>query len=201
MLSKPWQVNQPYTVSSEYRALADVIVAMMVTPAIPAKANRHWQRFRSLDIQTWQNTVRRTTYTKVLKNFVGELVAKGNGNVDGKDPHRPVEARAGRTYDLYRKARGLYDKFRIVKDEGKDIVTTIDVQSVHQGRERRMADEYEAMEDHRADLLDYFENSNRFTEVVDPPTSLDVLLDEIEEVCGQVDKETHETHFRPGMMY
>lgn len=173
---------------------------MMVPPDCLAQANQHWCRLQSLSRQDWQDTLHATPYTKVLKNLVVELMAKREVDANKSNSSYPPEPKTERTYCLYRKARDLYDKFRVVKDEGKDTVTVVDVQSVQRMHEQMAAGELEDLLQQRADMLDDLENSNRFTERLAPPTSLDLLVEEIEQVCDEVDKEAHDTRFNPRMV-
>ncbi|KAK9772940.1 hypothetical protein SCAR479_10450 [Seiridium cardinale] len=192
--------DQPYTITSEYRALADVIVAMMVKPADPDEANNHWQKLRSLDAHDWQAAIAHTTYTKVLKNFVAELMSATERPFKYDPSRRPID-RAQRTFLMYKKAKSLQQKFRTLKNEGKDVVTTTHLQ-IEQGKlDRKAAEEHADNEQHKQDVLEYLQNSNRFAGSDDPPTSMDDLLDEIDEVCDEVNNDTYDTHPRPGMVY
>jgi hypothetical protein len=173
---------------------------MMVPPEYNSEANAHWQRLRSLDAQHWHYVITNTTYTKVLINFVAELMSLRESVGKAYCTSKPVD-RAERTFYLYRKARVLYDRFRTVKDEGKDVVTSTHVQIEQGKRDRRADEEHAKMEKYREDLLEYFQTSNRFTGVVVPPTSMDDLLEEIEAVCEEADTATYETQSRPGMVY
>ncbi|KAH6647621.1 hypothetical protein BKA67DRAFT_539471 [Truncatella angustata] len=194
-----------YTITSEYRALADVIVAMMIPPETHSEALRHFTYTKTLPEQQWQRQLADAPYTKVLKNFVHELYrieeprANNTSVITAADQHNTFER--DKTFTLYRKARDLYDKFRIVKDEGKDVVTADHVRGIQDRRDREAEAKHARQEQRKKDLLEHFKTSNRFNDDAEEPTSMDLLLQEISEVVDEVRNTTAETHFRPGMVH
>ncbi|KAI0394256.1 hypothetical protein F5Y17DRAFT_268533 [Xylariaceae sp. FL0594] len=63
----PHQPGQPYTMVSEYRAVGEIIQAMMVEPT----SNDHMEMIQSQS--TYQN-LKNAKYTPRLKNFIGKLM-------------------------------------------------------------------------------------------------------------------------------
>ncbi|KAI1116422.1 hypothetical protein F5Y14DRAFT_64099 [Nemania sp. NC0429] len=103
----PYQIAQPYTFVSEYRAVGEIIQAMMIEPI----GGNHMERIRS---QPAQANLQNAKYTGRLKNFVVKLMEN--------DPWQNVAGAANPTYvtsDLYREAQqGL--RWFIRSGSGKD---------------------------------------------------------------------------------
>ncbi|KAI1182918.1 hypothetical protein F5B17DRAFT_443862 [Nemania serpens] len=95
----PHQLGQPYTFVSEYRAVGEIIQAMMVEPT----GSRHMERIRSQPVKA---NLRDTTYTAHLKNFVVKLMEFDPWQkVPGAEQFNPIYV----TSDLYRESReGLW---------------------------------------------------------------------------------------------
>ncbi|KAI1304040.1 hypothetical protein F5Y03DRAFT_181309 [Xylaria venustula] len=107
----PHQPLQPYTIISEYRALGEIVQAMMVEPT----GGDHIKRIQSRPVRT---NLKDTTYTGRLKNFVVKLMEF--------DPWNSVAIADPTTYvtsDLYREALEAVEVFMATgRDEAESYV-------------------------------------------------------------------------------
>lgn len=177
---------------------------MMVRPEVDSEGNDHWQRLSALqskNVDKWLRLIAQTPYTLVLKEFVTELISKGEAVKSNCKGTAPISREVEMTFCLYRKARDLYDKFRTVEDEGKDVVTADHVQAMQGRRDRNTVVKHEEEERRKTELLNYFATSNRFNNDVAPESSLDRLLAEINEVCDDIDNAYHDSQFQPKLLF
>ncbi|KAI1424045.1 hypothetical protein F5Y12DRAFT_785630 [Xylaria sp. FL1777] len=89
----PYQPHQPYTMVSEYRALGEIIQAMMIEPT----GSEHIQRIQS---QSARVNLKDTKYTGRLKNFVVKLMEADPWHTKAGIAPNPTYV----TSDLYREA-------------------------------------------------------------------------------------------------
>ncbi|ETS78213.1 hypothetical protein PFICI_10275 [Pestalotiopsis fici W106-1] len=177
--------DQTYTITSEYRAVADVISSMMIHPIETHIANRHFDRVRQMTQAEWTTTIGAAPYTDVLKNFVFSLYARRE-YFDLADRNTPND-RKHMSWKLYKEGQDLYQKFRTVKDEGKATITTTHVQIEQWKREKRAEDEEIAEQEYTKGLVNYLQTTNRFAKPKPDPTPLDNLLADIKQTCKEVD--------------
>ncbi|KAI0433708.1 hypothetical protein F5Y09DRAFT_297941 [Xylaria sp. FL1042] len=142
----PLQPSQPYTIVSEYRALGEIIQAMMIEPT----GSEHIQKIQS---QAARVNLRDTNYTGRLKNFVVKLMEV--------DPWQP-EGRSSSyvTSDLYREALEGAQRFRATGREGADAYVTSEMAEIEDYAER------EALRN--SQLFDSFENVKEILGKVTP---------------------------------
>ncbi|KAI0541954.1 hypothetical protein GGR58DRAFT_454557 [Xylaria digitata] len=110
----PRQPNQPYTMVSEYRALGEIIQAMMVEPT----CSRH---VKMIQAQPARVNLQDLNYTGRLKNFVVKLMEFDPWDkAAGKDEPNPLYA----TSELYREALlGVQWFMDTANDEADNLVT------------------------------------------------------------------------------
>lgn len=110
------QSGQPYTILSEYRSLADVIMAMMVQPTYAGL--EHLQDIRGMDRADWRTQLDQSTYSGELKNFVYELMSKDD-----------IEELSSQ--NLYLRAKQGLLSFMNILPEGKELIKVDTVRSQH----------------------------------------------------------------------
>ncbi|ORY61314.1 uncharacterized protein BCR38DRAFT_411198 [Pseudomassariella vexata] len=111
--------HRPYTISSEYRALADVMLAMMQQPVRSADEHVAWVRDRDFLKQ-----LRDTDYSNQLKDMVYDLMSFDDG--------QPMP-----TARLYEKARHQFAGFRKHDKEGQAMAMIESVLSAQSFQEAR----------------------------------------------------------------
>ncbi|KAI0175211.1 hypothetical protein BJ166DRAFT_166147 [Pestalotiopsis sp. NC0098] len=195
----PPKTEQTYTMTNEYRSLVDVVYSMMVQPIAGFEANRHWSSLVTQDDSEWWDYLNNAPYTNALKTFLTKLMAERD-HFDPSD-RAAMEHRKEMTWNLYLEAEELYETFRTVKEEGKEVITALHVQIEHYKRGRRAADEAAAEEKYEQDMVKYLKTSNRFIERAKPITPLESLLGEIQQACKEADESEMQTNFEPDFEY
>lgn len=185
--------------TNEYRSLVDVVYSMMVQPIAGFEANRHWSSLVTQDDSEWWDYLNNAPYTNALKTFLTKLMAERD-HFDPSD-RAAMEHRKEMTWNLYLEAEELYETFRTVKEEGKEVITALHVQIEHYKRGRRAADEAAAEEKYEQDMVKYLKTSNRFIERAKPITPLESLLGEIQQACKEADESEMQTNFEPDFEY
>ncbi|KAI0816171.1 hypothetical protein GGR55DRAFT_222505 [Xylaria sp. FL0064] len=118
----PLQPFQPYTMVSEYRALGEIIQAMMIEPT----GSEHMQSIQS---QSARTNLKDTKYTGRLKNFVVKLMEI--------DPWHPGGRHSSYvTSDLYREALEGARRFTATGREEADTYVTSEMAEVQDYVER-----------------------------------------------------------------
>jgi tRNA U54 and U55 pseudouridine synthase Pus10 len=175
-LTEVLQGGQPYTILTEYRSLADIIMSMMVHPMYVGM--EHLKEVRNLDQVRWKRRLDRSPYSGELKNFVYELMAKN-------------DAEHLSSQNLYLRAKQGLLKFMNILPEGKEMIHVDTVRS-----QRAMVLQQEASEQRRetARLNDWFEKQEARARVrAKSPDRAPVgeqarLLADIFKLCEQAQK-------------